>query len=170
MTRQLDAAKQAWASEYAGLSQAEIDQRVRGFGAMVRGIAEAGVLSAERFAELMGLEAETASEVFEGLFAAGMQKDESGNIVGAALTTRETPHKMRVAGKELYAWCALDTLFIPGILGEAAHIESTCPSSGEAVRLTISTEGIEAVEPSGAWLSVFLPGGPSRALGPASPT
>ena len=166
----LDDAKEAWASEYAGLSREEIDQRVRGFGAMVTGIAKDGVLSVERFAELMGLEVEPAREVFAGLFAAGMQKDESGNIVGAALTAVETPHKMRVAGKELYAWCSLDTLFIPGLLGETADIESSCPSTGEAVRLTVSPEGIESAEPAGAWLSVFLPRGSSRQLGPASPT
>jgi alkylmercury lyase len=170
MTRLLNDAKEAWASEYAGLTREEIDQRVRGFGAMVRGIAEDGVLSVERFAERMGLDIEPAREVFAGLFAAGMQKDESGNIVGAALTALETPHKMRLAGKELYAWCALDTLFIPGLLGETADIESTCPSSGETVRLTVSPARVESAEPAGAWLSVLLPGGSSRQLGPASPT
>lgn len=170
MTRLLDAAKKAWASEYAGLSEAEIEQRVRGFGAMVIGIAEDGVLCVERFAELMGLETAVASKVFAGLFAAGIQKDEAGNIVGAALTARETPHKIRVAGKDLYAWCSLDALFIPGLLGETADIESTCPSSGDAIRLTVSPEAVGRAEPSSTWLSVFLPGGSSRQLGPASPT
>ncbi len=166
----LEDAKSAWASEYAGLSPDEIDQRVRGFGAMVRGIAKDGHLSVARFAELMGLGVSEAKELFEGLAAVGMQMDESGNILGAALTARETPHKMRITGKELYAWCSLDTLFIPGLLGETAEVESTCPSSGEAIRLTVSPEGIEAAEPSSTWLSVFLPGGSSRQLGPASPT
>ena len=166
----LEEAKKAWASEYAGLSPDEIDQRVRGFGAMVRGIARDGHLSVERFAELIGLGVPEAKELFEGLAAVGMQMDESGNILGAALTARETPHKMRVAGKDLYAWCSLDTLFIPGLLGETADIESTCPSSGELIRLTVSPERVEACEPSSAWLSVFLPGGSSRQLGPASPT
>ena len=83
---------------------------------------------------------------------------------------RETPHMVRVAGKELYAGCSLDTLVIPGLLDETVDIESTCPSSGEAIRLTVSPEGIEAAEPSSTWLSVFLPDGSSRQLGPASPT
>ena len=37
-------AKQAWATTYAGLSQEEINSRVRGFTVMVRGIAEDGLL------------------------------------------------------------------------------------------------------------------------------
>ena len=167
---ELEAAKRAWASDYAGLSQGETDQRVRAFRAMVRGIAEEGVLTAQRFGELMGLEPSMAREVFAGLSAAGMQTDESGNILGAALTVHETPHRCRIAGKQLYAWCALDTLFIPGLLGETADVESTCPSSGDAIRLTVSPERIDACEPSSIWLSVFLPGSYSRQVGPASPT
>ncbi len=167
----LDDAKRAWAGEYDGLSAEDATRRARGFAAMVRAIAEDGVVTPQRFAERTGLGLSAASEMLDGLSAAGMQTDESGNVVGAALTTRETPHKIRVAGKGLYAWCALDTLFIPGLLGEAADIESTCPSSGERIRLTVSPDRIEAVEPSSTWLSVFLPGGrSSRQLGPASPT
>ena len=166
----LDEAKRAWESDYAGLSEGEIDERVRGFTGMLRAISAEGALSAERFAELMGLEVSKAEQLFSGLAAMGMQSDDSGNIIGAALTTRETPHRVRIAGRELYAWCALDTLFIPGLLGETALVESSCPSSGEVIRLTVSPERIEACEPTGVWLSVFLPGGSSRQVGPASPT
>lgn len=137
---------------------------------MVRGIAKDGHLSVERFAELMGLGVPEAKELFDGLATVGMQMDEDGNILGAALTARETPHKIRLAGKDLYAWCSLDTLFIPGLVGETAGIESTCPSSGETIRLTVSPERVEAAEPSSTWLSVFLPGASSRQVGPASPT
>ena len=111
-------AKQAWASAYAGLSQEEINSRVRGFTVMVRAIAESGFLTRETFAERMGLVTAQAMEVFTGLDASGIQLVDAGNIVGAALTTLEMLHKTRVAGKELYAWCALDKLFTPGLLGE----------------------------------------------------
>ena len=142
------------------------------FTAMVRAVAAEGVLAVERFSELSGLAIPRARELFQELSAIGLESDESGNIVGAALTTRETSHAVRVAGKELYAWCALDTLFIPGLLAETAEVESTCPSSGETIRLTVSPESIEACELPGVWLSVFLPGVGSTGnqLGPASPT
>jgi alkylmercury lyase len=166
----LEEAKTAWAGDYGGLSQAEIDERVRGFTGMLRAISAEGALSAERFAELMGLEASKAEQLFSGLAAMGMQFDESGKLVGAALTSRETPHRVRIAGRALYAWCALDTLFIPGLLREPIRVESTCPSSGESIRLRISAERVESCEPTGVWLSVFLPGASSRQVGPASPT
>jgi alkylmercury lyase len=166
----LEETKLAWASDFAGLSERETDARVRGFTEIVRAIAIEGTLSPDGFAARMGLEAAQATELFSGLKAFGMQVDAEGNIVGAALTTLETPHRVRFDGKDLFAWCALDTLFIPGLLGKTVAVESTCPSSGETVRLSVSPDRIESVEPDGVWLSVFVPGGASRQVGPASPT
>lgn len=37
--------------------------------------------------------------------------DDDGRILGLALTLRPTPHRFTVAGRQLYTWCALDTLF-----------------------------------------------------------
>jgi len=166
----LDRAKRAWASDYAGLAQEEVDVRVRAFTAMVRAIFAEGVLTPDRFAELMEFDSATAKELFAGLSAIGMQVDAAGNIVGAALTTQETAHKMRIGGKKLFAWCALDTLFLPGLLGTSAEVASVCPKSGESIRLSVSPERIESCEPPDAWLSVFLPGSSSAQTGPASPT
>jgi hypothetical protein len=97
----LERAKRAWASNYAGLSQEAVHARVRGFAAIVRAIAEDGVVRPERFAEMMGLAVSRAEEVLAELGAIGMQTDESGNIVGAALTSLETQHRIRVAGRAL---------------------------------------------------------------------
>ena len=136
---------------------------------MVRAIAEHGRVEPEHFAESTGLSASQSEDLFASLSAIGMQSDGSGNIIGAALTTRETPHKMLVSGRELYAWCALDTLFIPGLLEETAEVESTCANTGTPIRLTVSPDRVESCEPAGAWISVFLPGEALDA-GPASPT
>jgi alkylmercury lyase len=160
----------AWAGQFATLSQAETDGRVRGFAAIVRAIAESGALSPERFAEVMGLDVSKAEELMADLEAIGMQSDDSGNIIGAALTTQVSPHRMRVGGKNLYAWCALDTLFIPGLLGQTVEIESVFPVGGGSVRLRVGPDRIESCEPPDVWVSVFLPGGASRKHGPASPT
>lgn len=166
----LEQAKKAWASGYAGLSQGDIDDRVRGFSALVRLIAKHGVVTPTRFAESVGLEASRAGEILAELGTVGMQTDESGNIIGAALTTRETAHRVRVLGKTLYAWCALDTLFIPGLLEQTADVESVCPTSGEPIRLRIAPDRIEWREPADTWLSVFLPRRSSLEMGPSSPT
>jgi alkylmercury lyase len=69
--------------------------------------------------------------------------DQEGRIVGWGLTLRPTPHRFNVDGKQLYAWCALDTLFFPAVIGRAARIESLCAATGIAIRLTVDpTEGV----------------------------
>lgn len=166
----VERATRAWAGQFAGLAQAEVDDRVRGFAAIVRSIASSGALSPGRFTEVMGLDVSRAEELIADLGAIGMQLDDKGNVIGAALTTQPSPHRVRVGGKDLYAWCALDTLFIPGLLGETADIESPSPVGGGSVQLRISPWRIESCEPPDAWVSVFLPGGTSPKIGPASPT
>jgi alkylmercury lyase len=168
----LDEAKAAWARVYEGLSQEEIDQRVMGFTALVRGIAEVGAVTPEDFSRDTSLNTTQAGVLFSSLAAFGLERDEAGRIVGAALTTKRTPHVIGVGGKQFFAWCALDTLFIPGLLGEVGEVESMCPVSQTLVRLTVAPEGVRTADPPGAVLSVVLPGvGSSDATtGPASPT
>ena len=166
----LEDAKAAWARPYEGLRQEEIDQRVLGFAALVQGVARRGAISPEEFAAEIGVDSQRAKQLFEGLASVGVQVDDQGNVVGAALTARETPHRVTLSGREFYAWCALDTLFIPGLLGETAEVESVCPVSGGAVQLRVSPDCVESCEPPNTWVSVFLPGGRSGTTGPASPT
>lgn len=89
---------------------------------------------------------------------AGADFDEYGHLIGNALTLRPTPHKFTVAGQQMYAWCAVDTLFLPGLVGKPAEVESTCPATGERVRLVISPTGIDSVDPVGAVATVTIPG------------
>lgn len=173
MSRQdLEEAKRAWGRGYEGLDEADVDRRVAGFTALVRGIAEKGAVSAAEFGRATGLDASHASDIFSGLAMFGLERDDRGHVVGAALTTNATPHRVRFDEKELYAWCALDTLFIPGLVGRRAIIESTCPTSKDSIRLTVAPGGVEAVDPGATAISVVLPGagGAPATTGPASPT
>ncbi len=88
----------------------------------------------------------------------GAEFDESGNLIGNALTLKPTKHKFVVDGQELYAWCAVDTLFLPGLVGKTADVESLCPATGERIRLRISPTGIESVDPLKTVVSVVIPG------------
>ncbi len=167
----LEDAKKAWGRAYDGLSREEVNRRIRGFATLLRGIAHSGSVSPEEFADALGIDAAEAREIFSELAAAGMQLDADGNIAGAALTATKTPHAMRVRGRELYAWCALDTLFLPGLLGASAEVDSSCPVSGEKIHLSVSATGVSSHSPADAVLSVVLPGESSGAqTGPASPT
>jgi alkylmercury lyase len=84
--------------------------------------------------------------------------DRQGRIIGWGLTLRPTPHRFNIDGKQLYTWCALDTLFFPAVIGRAARIESPCTATGVPIRLTVdSTEGVSALEPSTAAVSIVTP-------------
>jgi len=83
--------------------------------------------------------------------------DEQGRIVGYGLTLRPTPHRFVVDGKQLYTWCALDTLIFPAVLGRCAQVESPSHASGEPVRLAVDPDGVTSVEPATAVVSLVTP-------------
>jgi alkylmercury lyase len=83
-----------------------------------------------------------------------VRRDEQGRVVAfGGLSLRPTEHRFAVAGRQLYTWCAWDTLFVPELLNEQAHAESTCPVTGAAVRLTIAPGRVIASQPADVWVS-----------------
>ncbi len=84
--------------------------------------------------------------------------DDEKNVVGFwGLAVQETSHRLKVNGRQLYAWCAWDSLFIPELLGKTAEVESTCPISGEIISLTVGPTGVENFSPDGAVISFLSP-------------
>lgn len=83
-----------------------------------------------------------------------VERDESGRIVGMGITLNSTPHRFRVDGRDVYTWCALDTLVFPTLLGIRAEVESPCHETGTPVRVTVTPDGVTAVEPGSAVVSV----------------
>ena len=80
--------------------------------------------------------------------------DEQGRVVGAGLTLCLTPHRLELKGRTLFAWCALDALLFPVLLGRPASIESPCRGTGDPVHTEVTPAGIEMVEPPSAVVSV----------------
>ena len=80
--------------------------------------------------------------------------DEQGRVVGLGLSLRPTPHRLGLEGRTLFAWCALDALLFPVLLGRPASIESPCRGTGDPVRIGVRPAGIEAVEPPSAVVSI----------------
>jgi len=80
--------------------------------------------------------------------------DEQGRVVGLGLTLRLTPHCLEFEGRTLFAWCALDALLFPALLGRPASIESPCRGTGEPVHIEVTPAGIEAAEPPSAVVSI----------------
>ena len=56
-----------------------------------------------------------------------------------------------------HTWCVWDSLFIPEIIKQTAHVESTCQVTGDKIRLTVSPSGVKEVDPAGAVMSFLIP-------------
>lgn len=84
--------------------------------------------------------------------------DDLGNIIRFwGLTLNETPHKLLIDGRELYAWCAWDTLFLPALMGKAVQVVSHCASSNVPIQLSIDRKHIMSLTPDNAVLSFVMP-------------
>ncbi|ADD45006.1 organomercurial lyase MerB [Stackebrandtia nassauensis] len=109
-----------------------------------------------------GLAAETGrsvEEVEQALEAMpSVEREPDGTVVGFGLSLRPTPHRYILDnGTVLYAYCAMDTLAFPPMFGHTAIVESTCPTTGETIRMTVSPDGVSNVEPAAAVVSQAMP-------------
>ena len=125
---------------------------------MLRLIARGQPVPAAQLAEALDRPVEEIEEVYEKYQSAGGEFDAEGNLVGAALTQIPTAHRFRVNGQQLYTWCALDALFIAGLLDDTAEVESICPTTGAAIQLTIAPDGVRTYSPAETVLSIAVPG------------
>ena len=84
--------------------------------------------------------------------------DDEGRVLGfGGLAAAAMHHRFEIDGHMLSTWCAWDSLFIPEILGHSARVTSTDPESGDIVRLVVTPQRIESVEPSQAVISFVQP-------------
>ena len=83
--------------------------------------------------------------------------DDEGRVIGfRGLAIRKMPHRFEVDGRTLHTWCAIDSLFIPEMLGKPAKVESRDPHTGTAIKLTVTPDGVESVEPAAAVMSILI--------------
>lgn len=83
----------------------------------------------------------------------GAEFNKEGNIVGLGLTLIPTQHLFEVNGRKLYAWCAADALTFPVILKRTARIESPDPVTGKKIRVVVTPDKIDKVEPKSTVVS-----------------
>jgi alkylmercury lyase len=88
----------------------------------------------------------------------GVFYDDAHCVVGHwGLTISRTAHRLRTGGRDLYTWCAWDTLFLPELLGTNAEVRSVCRGSGQLVELTVGASAIESKAAATPWVSFLLP-------------
>jgi alkylmercury lyase len=131
----------------------------------LRLLAEGDPVSAEMVASKLGIPADIAQLVFEASRGKG-EWDKEGRLIGSALTLVPTPHRFKIMDRDLYTWCAHDTILLPGLLGTVAEVESPDPINGDLINLTIGPQGPETYTPKSAVLTVLQAAGP--AIGPES--
>jgi len=131
----------------------------------LRLLAEGKPVSAVMIGSKLDIPLTIAQSVFEASREKG-EWDGDGRLVGSALTLIPTPHRFRVNQKDLYTWCAHDTILLPGLLDMTAEIESPDPLSGDRVKVVISPRGPEEYDPKTAVLTIFQSTEP--ATGPMS--
>ena len=84
--------------------------------------------------------------------------DGGDRIVGImGLSTNDHPHTFTIDGTRMSTWCAMDTLFLPAMLGRTATIASESPLSKQTVRLTVGPEGVQSLDPADAVVTVVVP-------------
>jgi alkylmercury lyase len=124
---------------------------------LVRLLGEGEPVDVGRLAAALDIPTSEAAESIAGL--PSVYRDEGERVIGfGGLSVAEMPHRLRADGRDLYTWCAWDTLFLPIVLGEQVGVESTCPTSRRPITLTVSPEGVSDVHPSETVISFLLPG------------
>lgn len=122
---------------------------------LLRLLARGEPVTAEDLAASTGRSAEDLRRVLPAL--PSIELDDHGRVVGSGITLRPTPHRFIVGHRQLYTWCAIDTLIFPHVLGEPAQVLSPCHQTGEPVSLTVLPDRIEDLEPDTAVVSVVIP-------------
>lgn len=163
----LDELIKAWDLENNGVPAEESTLAARLEILMYRALAEGQPVSAARLANIAGVPVELTEAVFEQGKALGGEWDKEGRLVGNVLTLNPTPHHFRVNGNDLYTWCSMDAIHLPGLLGQPAEVASIDPITGQEIYLTIPSDSVPAYHPAEAVLSIVLSSGDR--CGPQSP-
>jgi alkylmercury lyase len=126
---------------------------------LYRMLAEGQPVPRSALALRLGVPEETVDRILDGW--PGVFSDPERRIVGywglALPPAYAGPHRFAIGGRSFSAWCAWDTLFLPELLGRTAEVESAGPDQGGPVRLTVTPERVERIDPADARMSFLLP-------------
>jgi alkylmercury lyase len=126
---------------------------------LYRMLAEGRPVSRGSLAQRLEISDETVERILDGW--PGVFFDPDRRVVGywglSLPSTYCGPHRLTIDCRSLSTWCAWDTLFLPQLLGRAAEVETVSPNERAPVRLTVTPERVERVDPRDASMSFLLP-------------
>lgn len=160
MTQQgnLDIYDKLWEAAVERLPEFSLEQQRVGL-ALLAELSEGKPVSAAQLGRSVGIgEADAARYLHDSGLSSLIYTNEDGAALGVfGLSLAPTDHRLTVNGRTLWAWCAVDTLFLPELLGTTATVESRDPVTGAAVALTVSPTAVESVDPEGVLVSMNSP-------------
>ncbi len=128
-----------------------LTERWRNAGPLLRGfplLARGRPLPVEAIADATGVRVDLVETAVD---AAHCERDARGRLIdlyGMSLTP--TLHRLEIDGKILFSCCALWAHVIPKLVATTVRVESVDPIRREAIRLSVSAQGIESVELPGS--------------------
>ena len=89
--------------------------------------------------------------VIEALDAGRCARDAGGQLIDLyGLTLSSTLHRLEVGGRISFSCCALWAHVIPRLIEQTVLVESIDPITRRLVRLSVSPEGTESIDPAGS--------------------
>lgn len=145
-----DALAAALAAAFPGQRDARLAVR------LLRLLAKGAPVSPHDLAKVTG---DCADDVAQRLARwPSVEFDAAGNVVAfIGLSLRPTTHRFAVGDQTLFTWCAVDTLFLPGLLDRTARVHSACAETAQPISLTVTPRGVLDVQPINAVVSIVVP-------------
>lgn len=161
--------RESYRKAYETIPQEALELDLRLTIRTIQGLSKGQPISLSELANLWEVPLEQVRLFLEAAANSGNAEiDSDGNLVGGILSLNPTSHSIVIDNQQLYAWCAYDAIYAPGVLGEKARIESRDPVTGSSIRMIITPHGIDEVKPKGAVVSIVKDGTDMRG-GPESP-
>lgn len=122
----------------------------------LRELATGQPVEPERLAALAGVPLEQTISILQ---EQGVDWEPSGKrlIGGLGLTWIPTSHRFEVQGNTLWAWCAVDALVFPVVIGAPARIQSPCATTGDPITIDVTPTEVQRVEPTDTVVSISIP-------------
>ncbi len=125
---------------------------------LYRLIAQGSPVSLEDLGTELGLGHAAVKRAIAAVAPSRLQYNDKGAIIAfAGLSQVPSPHRFSFGGRDLFTWCAFDTLFLPEVLGGSARVSSKCPITAKEIRFTVTEEGPQAVTPGETVMSFVMP-------------
>jgi len=127
--------------------------------------------TAAHIAAALGLPEKRVEDLLDTFADTGFAfRDEDGSVLAMCCLTVPgtavpgTPHRVTIkarGGPTVYAWCALDTLYLSYMFDVPVRVWSICPITRRSISCIIKPDGtVLGATPSEAVLSVLIPHGP----------